>query len=146
MFRLVAEIDPSRRAELGARLRAANTAASPALRALRAAGQDREAPLQLWALDDTDALVGGLAGHTWAGWLHVSTLWVDERWRGGGVGGALLSEAERVARAERGCRAVRLETWDFQAPEFYRKQGYDVVCVIPDYPVGITEYTFTKRL
>ena len=37
-------------------------------------------------------------------------------------------------------------TWDFQAPEFYKKQGYDVVCVIPDYPPGITEYTLTKRL
>ncbi|MET8827818.1 GNAT family N-acetyltransferase [Streptomyces sp. NPDC004610] len=146
MFRLVAEVDPARRAQLGAGLRAANTAASPELRALRATGRDREAPLQLWALDDTDALAGGLAGHTWAGWLHVSTLWVDERVRGAGLGGALLAEAERIARDERGCGSVRLETWDFQAPEFYRKRGYEVVCVIPDYPPGVTEYTLTKRL
>ena len=49
------------------------------------------------------------------------------------------------ARRERGCAAARLETWDFQAPGFYQKQGYEVVCVIPDYPPGITEYTLVKR-
>ncbi|HSX99882.1 MAG TPA: hypothetical protein VLG91_21240, partial [Streptomyces sp.] len=50
------------------------------------------------------------------------------------------------AARERACRAVRLETWDFQAPEFYKRLGYEVVCVIPDYPPGITEYTLTKRI
>ncbi|MFJ6657894.1 GNAT family N-acetyltransferase [Streptomyces sp. NPDC091377] len=146
MFRLVAEVDRSRCDLLRARLRAANTAASPRLRALRDTPHEREVPLQLWMLDASDAFHGGLVGYTWGGWLHVTYLWVDEHRRGGGLGAALLAEAERIARAERGCRAVRLETWDFQAPDFYRKQGYDVVCVIPDYPPGITEYTLTKRL
>lgn len=145
MFRLVAEVDASRRAQLRSRLRAGNTAASPELRALRGTPHENEVPLEVWALDRAGALAGGLIGYTWGGWLHVTHLWVDERVRGGGVGGALLAEAERVAGV-RGCRAARLETWDFQAPGFYRKQGYDVVCVIPDYPAGITEYTLTKRL
>ena len=61
------------------------------------------------------------------------------------LGSLLLSSAETTARDERDCLAARLETWDFQAPEFYKKQGYDVVCAIPDYPPGITEYTLTKR-
>lgn len=84
-------------------------------------------------------------GHTWTTWLHVTYLWVDDRTRGTGLGSRLLAEAERVAREERGCHAARLETWDFQAPGFYKKQGYEVVCVIPDYPPGITEYTLTKH-
>jgi hypothetical protein len=33
-----------------------------------------------------------------------------------------------------------------QAPGFYRQQGYELVCVIPDYPPGIKEFTLTKRL
>ncbi|MFJ5265958.1 GNAT family N-acetyltransferase [Streptomyces sp. NPDC088387] len=146
MFRLVAEVDKTRRDLLGTRLRAANTAASAELRALRGTPGEREMPLQVWALDQQDGLAGGLAGYTWGTWLHVSTLWVDERHRGAGLGGALLAEAERIAGTERGCQAARLETWDFQAPAFYQKQGYEVVCVIPDYPPGITEYTLTKRL
>lgn len=146
MFRLETEVDTSRQNLLRRRLRDTNTAASPVLRALRGTAGARERPLQVWASDETGALAGGLVGHTWAGWLHVTYLWVDERHRGAGLGSRLLARAERAARDERDCTAVRLETWDFQAPEFYRKQGYDVVCVIPDYPPGITEYTLTKRL
>ncbi|MFI6008470.1 GNAT family N-acetyltransferase [Streptomyces sp. NPDC051243] len=146
MFRLETEVDKSRQDLLRRRLRDTNTAASPILRALRGTPGEREVPLQVWALDARDAVVGGLVGHTWTTWLHVTYLWVDERHRGAGIGSQLLARAERVARFERGCTAVRLETWDFQAPEFYKKQGYDVVCVIPDYPPGITEYTLTKHL
>lgn len=146
MFRLETEVDRTRRDLLRSRLRETDTAASPVLRALRGTPHEREAPLHVWALDDSGALAGGLVGHTWTTWLHVAHLWVDARHRGSGLGTGLLTEAERVAREERGCRRVRLETWDFQAPEFYRRRGYEVVCVIEDYPPGITEYTLTKRL
>jgi ribosomal protein S18 acetylase RimI-like enzyme len=143
MFRIEAEVDKERRELLRTRLRDTNTAASPVLRAWR---PEREQPLHVWALDAGDGLAGGLVGHTWATWLHVTYLWVDERHRGSGLGSRLLAEAEHLARTERACTRVRLETWDFQAPDFYRKQGYEVVCVIPDYPPGITEYTLVKHL
>jgi GNAT superfamily N-acetyltransferase len=147
MFRLETEVDKARRDLLRTRLRETNTAASPVLRALRGTPGERDVPLHVWAVNDTDDdLAGGLVGYTWATWLHVTYLWVDERHRGAGLGAGLLREAERIASRERGCRASRLETWEFQAPRFYEKQGYDVVCVIPDYPPGITEYTLTKRL
>ncbi|WP_369169944.1 GNAT family N-acetyltransferase [Streptomyces sp. R28] len=146
MFRLETEVDKTRQDLLRRRLRETNTAVSPILRALRGSPGERERPLQVWALDDSGALAGGLVGHTWTTWLHVTYLWVDERHRGTGLGSHLLARAEHTARTERGCTGVRLETWDFQAPEFYKKRGYDVVCVIPDYPPGITEYTLTKRL
>ena len=146
MFRMETEVDKERRDLLRARLRETNTAASPVISALRGTPAEREVPLHVWLLDDSGELAGGLVGHTWAGWLHVTYLWVDVRHRGAGLGSRLLDEAERVAREERGCAAVRLETWDFQAPEFYKQHGYEVVCVIPDYPPGITEYTLTKTL
>ena len=146
MFRLVTEVDKARRDLLRTRLRETNTAASSVLRSLRGTPHEREFPLHVWALDETGDLVGGLVGHTWATWLHVTYLWVDDRRRGTGVGTHLLTAAERTAREERGCAAARVETWDFQAPGFYTKRGYEVVCVIPDYPPGITEYTLVKRL
>ncbi len=146
MFRIEAEVDKERRELLRSRLWETNTAASPVLAALRGTPDERDTPLHLWALDTAGALAGGLVGHTWTTWLHVTYLWVDAAHRGTGLGTRLLAEAERIATTDRGCTASRLETWDFQAPEFYRKQGYEVVCVIPDYPPGITEYTLTKRL
>lgn len=146
MFRIEAEVDKARRELLRSRLRDTNTAASPVLRALRGTPDERDVPLHLWAMDDTGDLAGGLVGRTWAGWLHVDLLWVAEHHRGAGLGSHLLTRAEHLARTDRACTAVRLETWDFQAPGFYRKHGYEVVCVIPDYPPGITEYTLVKRL
>ncbi|MEV0184482.1 N-acetyltransferase [Streptomyces sp. NPDC050625] len=146
MFRIEAEVDKARRDLLRSRLLDTNTAASPVLAALRGTPAEREAPLHVWALDGAGEPAGGLVGHTWTTWLHVTYLWVDERHRGSGLGSRLLAEAERIAHQDRGCRSARLETWDFQAPDFYRKQGYEVVCVIPDYPPGITEYTLTKQL
>ncbi|MGC5563962.1 GNAT family N-acetyltransferase [Streptomyces sp. FR-108] len=146
MFRIETEVDKERGQFLRSRLREANIAASPMLRSLRGTPGEREVPLQVWALAADDSVAGGLVGHTWATWLHVAYLWVDERHRGTGLGSHLLTRAERLAVSSRGCRGSRLETWDFQAPDFYRKQGYEVVCAIPDYPPGITEYTLTKSL
>ncbi|WP_395573046.1 GNAT family N-acetyltransferase [Streptomyces sp. BK79] len=145
MFRLVTEVDKARRDLLRTRLRETNTTASSVLRSLRGTPHEREFPLHVWILDATGGLAGGLVGHTWATWLHVTYLWVDARHRGRGLGSALLTEAERTAGEERGCTASRVETWDFQAPDFYTRHGYDVMCVIPGYPPGVTEYTLVKR-
>ncbi|MFI5686000.1 GNAT family N-acetyltransferase [Streptomyces sp. NPDC051636] len=146
MFRIEAEVDKARRDLLRSRLWDTNTAVSPVLAALRGTPDERQHPLHVWASDESGELAGGLVGHTWATWLHVTYLWVDNRHRGTGLGSRLLAEAERIARTDRACRHARLETWDFQAPDFYRRHGYEVVCVIPGYPPGITEYTLTKRL
>ncbi|MFR9795955.1 GNAT family N-acetyltransferase [Streptomyces sp. MS06] len=146
MFRIEAEVDNERRDHLRSRLRDTNSAASPVLSALRGTPAERNLPLHVWALDESGGLAAGLVGHTWATWLHVTYLWVDAPHRGAGLGSRLLARAERLAREDRGCAAARLETWDFQAPGFYRKQGYEVVGTVPGYPPGVTEYTLTKRL
>lgn len=146
MFRLETEVDRERRTLLSGRLRDDNRAVSPALRALLSTSAEHEVPLEVWALDEQGAVAGGLTGRTWAYWLHVDLLWVDARHRGSGLGSQLLAEAERVARTERACTRSRLETWDFQAPDFYRKQGYEEIGRVEDYPPGVTEFILTKRL
>lgn len=59
-------------------------------------------------------------------WLRVEVLWVDEAARGRGIGSRLLAEAERLAR-EMGARNAALETFEWQAPRFYQKHGYEEV-------------------
>ncbi|MBT3074408.1 MULTISPECIES: N-acetyltransferase [Streptomyces] len=146
MFRLETEVDKERHRLLGKRLHEDNVAASAGLRALLSTPAEHEVPLEVWALDREGALAGGLTGRTWAYWLHVDLLWVDARHRGSGLGSRLLAEAERTAHTERACTRSRLETWDFQAPEFYRKHGYEEIGRVEDYPPGVTEFILTKRL
>lgn len=55
--------------------------------------------------------------------VAVDVLWVDEGHRGQGLGAAVLAHVEAQARAQ-GARRVELNTFGFQAPGFYEKQGY----------------------
>lgn len=90
-------------------------------------------------------IVGGLQGHTHWTWLFVAKFWLDESRRGSGLGTKLLGLAEREAR-RRGCRHAWLDTFDFQAPGFYRKQGYRRFGTLKDYPEGHRRYFFVKDL
>lgn len=95
--------------------------------------------------DQTDAVVGGLHGRILYGWLFIELLVVPEQARGQRMGSQLLDMAEDLAR-ERGCVGVWLDTFDFQAPEFYRKQGYEQFGELDDYPPGHQRLFFKKRL
>ncbi|MEU4094556.1 GNAT family N-acetyltransferase [Streptomyces sp. NPDC026673] len=145
MVRFSTAVDDERRAELRQRLRASNTAVSPVLASMRGTDAERELPVDVHALDEEGNLAGGLAGHTWARWLHIDLLWVAESARGKGVGGELVRLAEAVGR-DHGCLHARVGTWDFQAPSFYEGLGYTVVAAVPDYPPGVTDFLLTKRL
>ncbi|MET9275251.1 GNAT family N-acetyltransferase [Kribbella sp. NPDC003557] len=102
-------------------------------------------PVQAFALDGV--LLGGCVGRVervWH-WLTIDTMWVDEAYRGRGIGGALLRAVEDEARG-RGCRWAEVTTFDFQAPEFYRRAGYEEYGVKRDYPPGHANYFFRKDL
>ena len=68
-------------------------------------------------------IVAGLAGETYCGWLFVKYLWVSGRLRGQGIGRELM-HAETCAR-ERGCHSAWLDTYSFQAREFFEKPSYE---------------------
>ena len=101
---------------------------------------------QLWVIarDETGAATAGLKASTYFGWMHVAWLWVSPEARGGGIGSALLNAAEAEARA-RGCAGVHLETYSFQAPDFYEKHGYERFGQIDDYPPGHANIWLKKR-
>ena len=89
--------------------------------------------------------LGGLTGYIWGGWLHVNLLWVTESLRGQRQGSRLMDAAEAFA-IERGCLGVTLETFNFQAPGFYAKRGYEVFGTLDDYPPGHSKFFLRKRL
>ncbi|WP_247749109.1 GNAT family N-acetyltransferase [Rhizobium sp. L245/93] len=57
----------------------------------------------------------------------------------------MLQQAEGWAR-ERGCVGVWLDTFSFQAPGFYEKQGYTVFGVLDHYPGEMQRFFLRKML
>lgn len=97
------------------------------------------------AKDESGALLGGLVGYTNWEWLYVDLLWTDDGQRRSGLGSRLMRTAEEEA-VRRGCRWSRLYTYDFQAPGFYRKLGYEVWAELEGYPPGHTQIWLRKAL
>ena len=90
-------------------------------------------------------IAGGLIGATYWDWFYVNLMWIEAELRGCGYGRRLLALAEAEAR-QRGARHVYLDTFSFQAPGFYQKQGYRVFGELPNFPAGHTRYFLTKEL
>ena len=80
-------------------------------------------PWQLRATAPDGSLAGGLTAYVAQGWLYIRLLGVADGFRSSGLGRVLLDRAEEHARAQ-GLAGVYLDTYDFQAPRFYRSRGY----------------------
>jgi GNAT superfamily N-acetyltransferase len=110
-----------------------------------ATGMTEYSPINLFLRDQGDEVLGGLLAAVWGDALHVRILWVSQTLRGKGHGRRLLEAAERRA-VERGCRHAFLDTFSFQAPGFYEKQGYQIYARADDWPVGHAHYFLRKDL
>ena len=80
-------------------------------------------PLNLRALGEDGTFLGGLSGYGQLGWLFIKLLALSPAARGQGAGKRLIEAAEEFAR-DNNLGGVYLDTYEFQAPEFYRKLGY----------------------
>jgi GNAT superfamily N-acetyltransferase len=90
-------------------------------------------------------IAGGLIAETYWDWLYINLLWVKDELRGQGYGHRLLTLAEDKAR-QRGAKNAYLDTFSFQAPDFYRQHGYQVFGELSDFPTGHQRYFLTKQL
>ena len=108
-------------------------------------GDDGHTPLNIVEYDGQGNIVGGILGGTYWGWMYIDILWVQEDCRHKGIGSKILTEAEKEA-VRRGCHHVHLDTMSWQAPEFYKKHGYEVIGVLPDIPSGNQKYLLMKAL
>ncbi len=89
-------------------------------------------------------VVGGAVGRTWGRCCELQQLWVAVGQRRQGLGSRLVRAFEGRALA-RGCRTFYLETFSFQAPNFYRSLGYEVRLELHGYTGGVVKYTMARE-
>lgn len=95
--------------------------------------------------DDKGRVLGGLILQSYWRESYVELLWLSARARGAGYGSLLLKEAEHRAR-RRGSLLIHLNTFSFQAPGFYEKQGYRRFGSMSGSPEGESRHFYVKRL
>ena len=107
--------------------------------------EPRAHSLNLFLRDPSGKVVGGLLGGWRWGWLYVDKLWVRADYRKRGAGSQLLKAAEAEAAAA-GCTDAVLDTFSFQARDFYERHGYVVYATLEGFPPGHRQYLFHKKL
>ena len=111
-----------------------------------AALADNWTSLEYVAKDDNGTEIGGiLAGIGYWNGLEIKILWVKEEYRHKGIGSQLLKYTETIA-AQKGATIAMLDTFDFQAEDFYLKNGYTPIGTINNFPAGHKRIYFSKIL
>ena len=109
------------------------------------AGTQLERPLR-YVMKEGDTIIAGIdACFYLESILYVHVLFIEESYRKKTLGSLLLKKVETEAKALGGT-LVHLDTFDFQAKDFYLKHGYEVFGILEDCPKGHKRFYMRKTL
>ncbi|ACQ52887.1 GNAT family N-acetyltransferase [Clostridium botulinum] len=77
--------------------------------------------------------------------IYIDVLWIKEQYRKDGLGTKLLKEVEKIAK-EKDCHLIHLDTFDFQAKDFYIKHGYEIFGILDQCPENHKRYFMKKNI
>lgn len=99
-----------------------------------------------YVIKENNLIIAGINAclYQW-GIAHVDVLFVEEHYRGKGLGSKLLKHVEQEVLTA-GATIIYLDTLDFQAKDFYLKLGYEVFGVLENCPKGHSRYFLSKLL
>ena len=98
------------------------------------------------AFKDPDGIIiAGLTGVFVLEALHIDRLWTDEKYRGQKLATRLMQQSTQTALAKN-CDFIFLDTFSFQALDFYRKLNFEVIGEASGYPRGFSRYFLQKDL
>lgn len=99
-----------------------------------------------YVIKENDAIIAGICADVYI-WkiMYLELLFVDEAHRNKSLASYLLRRVEKEAKAM-GVKLVHTDTYEFQAKDFYLKQGYEVFGVLDDCPEGYKRYYLKKVL
>ena len=81
-------------------------------------------PFNFIAKED-DKVIGIITGHSYYKEVHIGDLIIFEEYRNKHIGTQLINTVENYYK-NKGFENINLTTYAFQAPEFYKKCGFEV--------------------
>ena len=98
-----------------------------------------------FAAEEDGNILGVITGRAYYNEVHIGDLIVASSLRKGGIGSKLVRAVEDNYRGK-GYDKITLTTFGFQAPEFYKKLGYEVEFVREDKEPKLSKYFLAKQL
>ena len=93
---------------------------------------------------ENEKVVGIITGHSYYKEVKISDFIVLEEYRNRHIGSKLIKEVENYFR-NKGFENINLTTYEFQAPEFYKKCGYNLEFIRENKEnPKLTKYFFVK--
>ena len=74
---------------------------------------------------ENENIVGIITGHSYYNEVHISDLIILEEYRNRHIGSRLIEAVENYFKNKE-FKNINLSTYEFQAPEFYKKCGFKV--------------------
>jgi GNAT superfamily N-acetyltransferase len=85
---------------------------------------ERDKAFSIFLKNDSGKVVGGIQAFMGTESIYIDVLWIEGSLQKQGYGTKLLDTAEQEA-VKNGCVFSAVDTFDFQAEEFYLKKGYE---------------------
>ena len=95
--------------------------------------------------EDNGEIIGVLTGHAYYNEVHIGDLVVGKDHRRDGVGRKLVEAVEENYKGKN-FEKIALTTFGFQAPEFYKKLGYELEFVREDKDPKLSKYFYLKKI
>nr|WP_114765618.1 GNAT family N-acetyltransferase [Vibrio rhodolitus] len=94
--------------------------------------------------DQQGHFVGGLFGEVYTNTLFVEYFWIDENQRKSGLGRQVFERVESEVK-KLGVATICLDTFTFQAREFYLKMGFKEVGRFTGFPMPGVDKIFLQK-
>lgn len=106
---------------------------------------ERDKAFSIFLKDDSGKVAGGILAFLDTESVYIDTLWVEDKLQKKGYGTKLLHVIE-IEAIKNGCKFLTVDTWDFQAEEFYLKNGYERIGEVKNYWLGHSKLTLRRYI
>jgi GNAT superfamily N-acetyltransferase len=106
---------------------------------------ERDKAFSIFLKNDSGKIFGGIQAFLGTESVYIDILWVEQSLQKRGYGTKLLEAVEREA-IQNGCIFSLVDTWDFQAEDFYLKNGYERIGELKNYWLGHSKIFLRKNL
>jgi ribosomal protein S18 acetylase RimI-like enzyme len=92
-----------------------------------------------------DEIIGATKGGIFDGALYISEFAIKKSYRKSGLGSKLIERIEKYAK-DKNCKKIWVDTYEYQAPEFYKKNGFLEQGRIENYRGKYAKIFFEKEI